>query len=102
MLTGKETVVSSLAKITLLGLTSKHAHRPVSRTEAYRFFRNIFYTGLFDYSGERYEGKHTPLITLAEYQRVQEIIDGRKKIHTAKHDWYFMKLFTCGECGAAI
>ncbi len=103
MLTGDETVISSLEKITLLGLRSRRrVGRPVSITESFRFFRNVFYTGMFDYAGERYEGKHQPMITLDEYQRVQDIIDGRKRVFTQHNNFYFMKILKCGECGAAI
>lgn len=103
MLTGNETVVSSLAKITAMGLKSKHRQgRPVSTTEAFRLFRNIFYTGFFDYRGERFEGKHKPMITVDEYNRVQEIIDGRRKVFKIQNNFYFMKTLQCGECGAAI
>jgi site-specific DNA recombinase len=102
LLTGEETIPSSLRKITALGLTNKRSSCPVSKSEAFRFFRNIFYTGLFDYKGERFAGKHPPMITMDEYTRVQAIIDGRKKIQNQKNHYYFMRLFTCGECGAAI
>ena len=103
MLTGNETVISSLEKITALGLRSKRRQgKPVSVTEAFRYFRNIFYTGFFDYMGERYEGKHKPMITMDEYMRVQEIIDGRKKIFKNHNNFYFMKILKCGECGASI
>lgn len=103
MLTGKETVVSSLEKITALGLKSKRRQgKPVSVTEAFRLFRNIFYTGMFDYNAERYNGKHKPMVTLDEYQKVQDIIDGRKKIFKNHNNFYFMKILKCGECGAAI
>lgn len=102
MLSGNETVQSSLEKITALGLKSKRTGRPVSRTEAFRFFRNVFYAGLFDYSGERFNGKHTPMVTLDEFYRVQDIINGRAKIHQFTNDFYFMKTLRCGECGSAI
>ena len=102
VLTGNETVASSLEKISAIGLKSKRTDKPVSRTEAFRFFRNVFYAGLFDYNGERFNGKHTPMVTLDEYQRVQDIIDGRAKIHQFTNDFYFMKTLRCGECGSAI
>lgn len=103
MLTGEETVASSLEKITAMGLRSRRSSgKPVSLTESFRFFRNIFYTGMFDYSGERYEGKHRPMITVDEYEKVQGIIDGRKRVFKEHNNFYFMKILKCGECGAAI
>ena len=102
MLTGTETVESSLEKITGLGLRSTRTGKAISKTEAFRFFRRVFYTGLFDYKGERYEGKHLPMVSIAEFNRVQEIIDGRKKVIQNKNDFYFMRILKCGECGSAI
>lgn len=102
MLSGNETVEGSLEKISAMGLRSKRTGKSVSRTEAFRFFRNIFYAGFFDYKNERYEGKHQSMITLNEYYRVQEIIDGRASVHRETNDYYFMKTLECGECGSAI
>ena len=102
MISGKESVLSSLEKITAMGLRSTRTGKPISHAEAFRFFRRIFYTGLFDYKGERYQGKHKPMITIAEYNRVQEIIDGRKKVIQNSNNFYFMKLLKCGECGSSI
>ena len=102
MLTGKETVESSLAKVTKMGLTSKRTGEGVSKTEAFRYFRNIFYAGMFDYGGERYNGAHKAMIKLAEYNRVQEIIDGRSRVHKNQNNYFFMKVLKCGECGSSI
>lgn len=102
MLSGKETVQSSLDKVTAMGLRSTRTGKQISTAEAFRFFRRVFYTGLFDYKGERYQGKHKPMITITEYNRVQEIIDGRKRVIRNSNDFYFMKLLKCGECGSAI
>ncbi len=102
MLTGNETVQSSLSKVTDMGLRSKRTGKPVSKTQAFRFFRNVFYAGLFDYSGERYNGSHEPMVTIDEFNRVQEIIDGRKKIIKNNNDFFFMRVLKCGECGSSI
>ena len=102
MLTGQETVESSLEKITALGLKSKRTGKAVSRTEAFRMFRNIFYAGFFDYNKDRHDGRHKPMISLDEYNRVQDIMDGRVRVHKVFNDFYFMKLLKCGECGSGI
>lgn len=102
MISGKETVQSSLDKITAMGLKSRRTGKRISTAEAFRFFRRIFYTGLFEYKGERYHGKHKPMITIAEFNRVQEIIDGRKKVIQNSNNFYFMKILRCGECGSSI
>jgi site-specific DNA recombinase len=102
MLSGTETVESSLEKISALGLKSNLTNQAVSKTEAFRYFRNIFYTGFFEYNGERHQGKHRAMITLDEYLRVQDIMNGRTRVHQVTNDFYFMKTLSCGECGSAI
>ena len=64
----------------ILGLrmkqTKKRPFRPLTLSSTYNMFRNVFYTGNFDYDGQRYPGKHDAMITLDEYLRVQDILDG--------------------------
>jgi len=47
----------------------------LSRSSIYRIFTNPFYSGWFEYpkgSGNWYKGKHEPMITQEEYDRVQK------------------------------
>ena len=99
MLTGKYTVESSLKEITLSGL--RWRSKPVTRSAAYRFFRNPFYYGKFRYAGEVLQGSHTPMVSFEEFNRIQTMINRRE---TPAKDVFmeFGGFIKCGECGATI
>lgn len=103
MLIGTRSVEDTLDEITKLGLRGRKGD-PVSRTVAFKFFRNIFYTGSFYFDGEVFNGTHKPMITMSEFMHVQRIIDskGAKGAYTANLELPFMGILKCAECGATI
>src|SRR3990172_11207634 len=105
MLTGIYTVEQTLELITADGLRNKR-NKIISRTKAYAFFRDIFYTGNFEYSGTVYPGTHKQMVTITEWVKVQQIIDkkGKRGAYTveAAEEKTFQGMLKCGECGAAI
>lgn len=73
--------------------------KPLTLSSTYNMFRNIFYTWMFDYAGQRYPGQHKPMITLEQYLRVQEILDGKQmNAGSQKHDHAFTGFMRCAEC----
>lgn len=74
----------------------------ISRNNFYRLFRNPFYYGAFAWNNEVYPGKHEPMITEAEFNTAQHIIDGRSFPRAKTHIFAFTGLMRCGECGAFI
>ncbi len=82
--------------------TRKMGGKPLGHSAIYQIFTKPFYFGRFEYphgSGRWYEAKHQPMITEAEYDRVQLLLgrDGnpRPKTHFA---FAFTGLIRCGEC----
>ena len=67
-------------------------------------FKNPFYYGMILFNGRLYQGTHTPMITEAEFEKVQQIIDPSHTTRPKDPDTNFMlrNLFKCGECGFAI
>lgn len=63
---------------------------------------NPFYTGKFIWSGEMYEGSHTPIITQELFYRVQAMFEGIDR--SKKHDveFAYTGLIKCAECGCYI
>jgi hypothetical protein len=45
------------------------------------------------------EGKHEPIVTFEEYDRVQILLGKRGKPRPQKHDFAFTEFIRCGECG---
>jgi hypothetical protein len=80
--------------------------KSLARCVLYRMFSQPFYYGWFEYpkgSGRFYQGKHEPMITKAEYDRVQTIL-GRSDSPRPKteHDFAFTGMMFCGECGRTV
>jgi len=86
--------------------TRKKGGNPLSRTAIYKIFTKPFYYGWFEYpdgSGQWYQGKHMPMITEAEYDRVQALLgrNGNPRAH-AHEEFAFTGLIRCGDCGRAV
>lgn len=101
MLTGNYTVEESLAIMTAKGLISNRG-REISRSKAYFFFKDIYNTGLFYFHEELHQGTHPPLMTMREYQRIQQLIQDRGSKKRPLKELPYMGLFTCSFCGGKI
>ncbi len=40
----------------------------------HKIFSNPFYAGVIEWNGRTYPGKHEPMVTIADYERVQELL----------------------------
>ncbi len=102
MLTGHYTIPQILKKMNSMALTGKKGN-PISRTVAFRFFRDIFYTGNFVYSGTTYPGIHKPMITMSEFIRVQKLLDSKNagSPNSLVDPIPYLGIFKC-PCGASI
>ncbi len=77
----------------------------VGRSTIYRLLTNSFYYGAFEYplgSGEWHKGRHEPMITAEEYDKIQIILGRKGKPRPKSHVFCFTGLMKCGTCGAAI
>ena len=78
---------------------------PVSYPTLCRVFRNKFYAGIVTdpYTGEEFKGQHPAMITLDEYKRLQDILDGKAyKVTPTVKDFPLRGFIRCGECGCSI
>ena len=66
------------------GLTTAEG-RPFSLQSLYQLFTNLYYAGILKdpWSGEEHKGKHVPMVTRDEFDRVQQVIAGRS--HAVAH-----------------
>jgi len=77
--------------------------KPIGYTTIYNMFSNFFYTGSFIYRGKMYKGDHEPMITMAEFDRVQTLIKAHGSPRTKTYDFaYGYGTMTCGECGHSL
>lgn len=76
--------------------------RELANSAIYKMFTDPFYYGEFEYprgSGRWYQGKHKPMITHEEYDKIQLLLgrDGRPR--PQQHLFAFTGLIRCAECG---
>ncbi len=107
MLTGTYTPMGVLEVATnQLGLRTRRFSRygggPVQYSTIYGILTNPFYYGAIRYSKELFPGSQKPMITKAEFDRVQEILGLASRPRPQEYTFAFTGLITCGECGAAI
>ena len=105
MLSGNYTPTKILnIAVNIWGLRTRYGKNP-SRSTIYRIFTSPFYCGLFEFpegSGKWYQGKHEPMITPEEYDRVQILLGRKGNPRPKRHNFAFRGLIRCGECGAMV
>jgi site-specific DNA recombinase len=76
--------------------------RPLNKSVLYRIFTDPFYFGHFYYKGTLYKGVYKPMITVEEFDQVQEILGRKFKAKPQKHEFAFTGFIKCGSCGCAV
>ena len=71
----------------------------LSRSGIYKIFNNLFYTGIIEHKGTQLKGKHEPMITLDEFDRVQILLGRKGKPRPKHHEFAFTGSIRCGVCG---
>ncbi len=74
----------------------------IHHSMVHRLLTNPFYAGYFEWEGQMVEGAHEPVVTLDEFNRVQETIRRRDRPRPVRHAYPFAGLMRCGECGCAV
>ena len=100
--TGRYTLKDIRKQLASWGLV-KRSGKPLALGSIKRLLMHPFYIGQFYLKGVLYEASHEPLISRDLFERVQEVMARRGKVHTQrKHTFPFLGLLRCGECGGAI
>lgn len=76
--------------------------RPLALSSVYKILGNPFYAGLIQWRGKLSVGKHPPVVTLDEYDRVQARLHRRDAPRPKRHTFAFIGLMRCGSCGLQI
>ena len=75
---------------------------PISRAGLYSIFTNPFFYGVFNWNGETYQGHHQPMITVDEFDKVQEILGRKGKPRPKTHHFAYTGMIRCGECQSMV
>lgn len=74
---------------------------PISLSVIYKIFNNPFYAGVLESEGKLLPGKHTPMVTMEQFQRVQELLGNT--VRPRKPQLFaYTGMIRCGECGFAV
>ncbi|MDB5204406.1 MAG: hypothetical protein JWP09_434 [Candidatus Taylorbacteria bacterium] len=87
-----------------LRLTTRKGNK-MCKTNMYALLINPFYYGWFRYpqkTGELTHGKHTPMITKQEFDKIQYFLGRAGQTRPHDHNFAYTGLMKCGECGARI
>jgi site-specific DNA recombinase len=77
--------------------------RKISDDHVKRILTDPFYYGHFSYGGDIWKGNHTPIISKALFDKVQEVLEIRGRGQKAKKDPQALcGLLHCGNCGCFI
>ena len=82
--------------------TPKTGGKLLALSTLYSIFKNPFYTGLLPYRGELFAGKHEPMVTADDFDRVQVLLGRPTRATRKRHAYAYTGLIRCGDCGGPI
>src|SRR6266511_2572488 len=105
--TGDYSILELQATMHAKGLTSPNARRAgasMSASKLAEMLANLFYVGVVEWGGVRYEGQHRRLVSQRIFARVQDVLRAHDRVGVRhrRHDHYLKGLLYCGECGRRL
>ncbi|WP_309708788.1 recombinase family protein [Armatimonas sp.] len=107
MLTGAYTGTQVCAALHQWGYRTRRrgkllGNNPIGVSGVYKMFDSPFYYGYFRHDGVLYKGAHPPMITEAEFMRVQELLGKVNHIQPKTREYAFTGLIRCLKCKCLI
>ena len=75
---------------------------PLALSAIYKIFSNPFYAGVIEWNGRTFPGKHEPMVTIADYERVQELLGRTHQRRRKTREFALTGIFRCAECGFGV
>ena len=100
---GRHSLESMRHRLSFWGLVSGTG-KALVKSSVHRILTNITYTGLIHHKGETYEGRFEAVVDKATFDVVQGELKKRSQPRIQKdgHNFPFVGLFKCGECGGMV
>ena len=76
--------------------------KPIAINTIYKILANPFYAGLILWQGQIYPGKHTPVVSVSEFECVQELLGRPGRPRPKTHSFAFTGMVRCGACGRMV
>ena len=74
----------------------------VYKSQIHKILNQKFYTGLMEFRGTVYQGKHEPIVSMTLFNQVQDVFNHRQHPKQEKHFYSARGFMTCGVCGCTI
>lgn len=74
---------------------------PLSTPGVYKILGNPFYAGYIRFGTEWYPGKHEPMITVAQFERTQQLLGRSDAARPKKHEFPYTGIMRC-TCGFGV
>ena len=78
-----------------------HKGKPYSKPRLLFVLKDVFYIGKMKIKGVVYDGKHTPIIDIETFNRVQRMFN-QSKARSHDVEFAYTGLITCGYCGCQL
>lgn len=101
--TGLYSVPVLTKKINEGGFRNKRGN-PSGDAAIYSFLTNPFYYGVFKWQGRIFKGKHEPLVSKENFEKVQGLLHRRQQTPQTQKlvIFHLNNLMTCGVCGCKV
>ncbi|CAM1374625.1 recombinase family protein [Tenacibaculum xiamenense] len=83
------------------GLKSKNG-KPFALGTLYKLLENRFYCGEFVYNGKIRQGKHKPMISVDEFEKIQSLLGKSQNVSINKYENHYSGYISCGDCQSTI
>jgi site-specific DNA recombinase len=101
--TGEYSLASLTHQMAEEGLVGRLTKKPLSKSILRdRILANPFYYGAFRYRGELHPGSHQPLVSLALFEQVQAVLQGKGRPKRFRHEFRYGGLLHCTRCHCAV
>jgi DNA invertase Pin-like site-specific DNA recombinase len=75
---------------------------PLAMSSIYKILSNPFYAGLIPWAGQLHQGRHEPVVSIAEFEQVRALIALPSRPRLRKELFTYTGLIRCGRCGLMI
>ncbi len=80
----------------------KSGGRTLAKSSFYNILNNSFYCGIIRHNNQEYPGKHLPMITIQEFDKLQIILGFKGKPRQQNRSFPLTGFIKCSECGSMI
>lgn len=100
--TGQLTLRELTSRAEALGLRNRNGN-PLRLSQIHKIVRNPFYCGMIRSRRHGlFAGAHEPLVNRVIFDRVQDVLDGKRVRCTNRFDFPFRRLIHCKTCGRSL